>query len=94
MKHYLFLIMNEHRLWGARKAIAQVTAQYPDEFDARAWSAEEANADPAVADALLAYAEKADMLFLSAHGSVQNLYCFAPMWKRVCGGVRCIFTRP
>lgn len=85
MKHYLFLIMNEYRLWGARKAIAQVTAQYPDEFDARAWSAEEANADPAVAEALLAYAEKADMLFLSAHGSVQNLYCFVPMWKRVCG---------
>lgn len=85
MKRYLFVLMNEYRLWGARKALEQLEDRYPGEFAGRVYSAEAVNRDPALESELLDWARSTDMVILSSHGSIQNLYCFAPLWKILAG---------
>ncbi len=85
MKRYLFVLMNEHRLWGVRKALDRLESQYPGEFAGRVYAAVDVNRDSALEAELLDWARECDMVVLTSHGSVQNLYCFTRLWKLIVG---------
>ena len=85
MLRFLFVLMNEHRLWGAPRALERLERRWPGAFDARVYSVREVNADAALEARLLADAEEADMAVVASHGSIQNLFCFTRLWERLEG---------
>ena len=85
MLRFLFVLMNEHRLWGAPRALELLERRWPGAFDARVYSVREVNADAALEARLLADAEAADMAVVASHGSIQNLFCFTRLWERLEG---------
>lgn len=92
MLRFLFVLMNEYRIWGAARAQQTLEETYPGQFSISVYSVQQVNRDAALEHSLLTGAEAADMVFIASHGSIQNLYCFAKLQKSICGRCPVYFT--
>ncbi len=81
MVKLLFLLMNEYRVWAMPHALETLERRCPGKVEGRVYSARDINGDPQLEQKVLEDARWADMVFLSSHGSVQNLRCFERFWE-------------
>ena len=81
MVKLLFLLMNEYRVWAMPQALEALERRCPGKVEGRVYSARDINGDPQLEQKVLEDARWADMVFLSSHGSVQNLRCFERFWE-------------
>lgn len=92
MLRFVFLLMNEYRLWGLQKATASLEEKWQGHFAISAFSVKAVNSDASVQQALFQAVSQADMVFLASHGSVQTLNCFWALWQQICGKCPIYFT--
>lgn len=81
MIRVLFVSMVDYRAWSMRQAHARIEGQMPGALDVRVYLAHALNQDEALEAEALAYAGTCDLFFLGAHGSVQTIRCFHPLWE-------------
>ena len=85
MLRFLFVLMNEYRVWGIAKAAETLAETYPEEFFIRIYSVQQVNHNSSMEQSLLLDSDSADMIFIASHGSIQNLFCFTKLWELAAG---------
>lgn len=83
MLHFVFVLMNEYRLWTAQQALSHLEEAFPGCFSVSLFAAKDADRSADATQALFRAAAEADMVFLAAHGSVQTLSCFSKLWDKI-----------
>lgn len=92
MLQFVFLLMNEYRLWGLEKATASLEEKWQGQFSLSTFSVKEVNTLASVRQELFQAVSQADMVFLASHGSVQTLGCFSQLWQQIAGKCPIYFT--
>lgn len=92
MKRFVFVLMNEYRIWGIRRALEALEKDWPGAAAGSVYPVKEVNDDPVLEEKLLEEAGEADMAFIAGHGSIQNLHIFSRLWREVEGKKPVFFT--